>query len=103
MKHAINDSELVITLEKDLISTTVSECLGDVQELLESIDSIESLSLDISQVNTIDSQGLNLLVGVYQECQSRDWAFRVTGASSAHRRLFQFVKLTDRFGIPPAA
>ncbi len=99
MKQKTVESELIITMEEDLLSTTVRSCLTQAQKLLEEVEGVDALNVDISHVNTIDSQGLNFLVGIYQECYSRGWTFKVSGATASHKQLFQFVKLSERFGI----
>lgn len=99
MKHTINDSTLTLSIEEDIISTTVKACLTEAQSLIEESADISEIHIDLTEVNTVDSQGLNLLVGIYQECRSRDWSFKVVGASASLKRLFQFVKLSERFGI----
>ena len=97
MKHDINGSELVIHIDKDLLSTTVNECTEEIKPLLE--NDVGSVAIDLSSVSTVDSQGLNFLVGLYQESTRADRTFKVTGASPSLVRLFSFVKLNERFGI----
>lgn len=99
MNNSLENNTLTLILEEDLLSTTVKPLLSEAQEVIEDAGDVETVVVDLSEVKTIDSQGLNLIVGIYQECRSRDWKFAITGASQAVKRLFQFVKLSERFGI----
>lgn len=99
MKHEIKDGELLLSPENDLISTTVQDHLKVVQSILDELPPVDKLTIHLDAVNAVDSQGLNLLVGIYQESRSRDWSFRIDGASPSIQRLFHFVKLSERFGL----
>lgn len=93
------DTEWVIVVEEDLLSTSVDRLLSEWKKLLDQAAEIKGVCLDITKVNIIDSQGLNLLIGLYKECVKRTWAFRVTGCSKDIKRMFSLLKLTERFGI----
>ena len=99
MKHKKTDSELMITFEEDLVSTSVKEYLNRCKEVLGQTQNLKKVVADIAKVKMIDSQGLNLLVGLYQECNKKKLSFQVTGTSPSLKRLFDFVKMSDRFGI----
>ena len=100
MQTETSDEHLQLKMEEDILSSNVEKLLKLAKDTIyASQDSIADISVDLSKVSTIDSQGLNFLVGLYQECQGNGWGFQVTGASPALKRLFHFVKLNERFGI----
>ena len=99
MQHKISDAEMSITFEEDLVSTSVKEYLSRCKEILAGQKNLKKVVADIGKVKMIDSQGLNLLVGLYQECNKRKLAFQITGTSPSLKRLFDFVKMSDRFGV----
>ena len=99
MKHKLENSELVIVCEEDLLSTNIEACISQAKDALSGAADATKLVVDLNGVNTVDSQGLNFLVGLYQESRSLDWGFSVTGASATLVQLFKFVKLDERFGV----
>jgi anti-anti-sigma factor len=99
MKQHLVDLTLKLTFEEDLISTTVKPLLLKSREAIAGASEASTLLIDLSQVEMIDSQGLNFLIGLYQEAEKAAKSFRVTGASPANQRLFSFVNLKERFGI----
>ena len=100
MKATNKENTLQLGMEEDITSTNVRQHMEQAREALSNADkSIDRVEMDLSQVKQIDSQGLNFLVGLYQECHRNEMSFRVTGVSSPLKRLFHFVKLHERFGI----
>ena len=99
MKHKLENSELIIVCEEDLLSTNVESCIKQAKEALTQASGVSKLIVDLEGVNTIDSQGLNFLVGLYQESRSLEWGFSVKEASPSLVQLFKFVKLDERFGV----
>ena len=90
MKHERNDTELLFQPEEDLLSTSVNRILTEAQNVLEENSDASALILNLEHVKSVDSQGLNLLVGLYQESQGRGWTFRVENVSAPIQRLFNF-------------
>lgn len=99
MKDHLDDLTLTLTCEEDLISTSVKDLLLFSRRAIAGAPAASTLIVDLSQVEMIDSQGLNFLIGLYQEAEKAGKSFRVTGASPANQRLFSFVNLKERFGI----
>ena len=99
MKHKLDGTHLVLVCEEDLLSTNIESCLKFAKEAFDDASSADSLIVDLAGVNTVDSQGLNFLVALYQESRSLDWSFSVKGVSSGLKQLFKFVKLSERFGL----
>ncbi|MFZ5806158.1 MAG: STAS domain-containing protein [Verrucomicrobiota bacterium] len=93
------DTEWIIVVEEDILSTSVERLLVEWKKMLEQASELKGVCMDINKVNIIDSQGLNLLIGLYKECVKRAWHFRVTGCSKDIKRMFSLLKLTERFGI----
>ena len=99
MKHKLDGSHLVLVCEEDLLSTNVESCLQLAKEAFNGAGEADGLIVDLAGVNTVDSQGLNFLVALYQESRSLNWSFSVKGVSSGIKQLFKFVKLSERFGL----
>jgi len=85
-------------LEENIVSTTVQELLEEFRKLFDKGVGSPTLRLDLGAVRIIDSQGLNLLIGLYRECERKEVALQVTNASEETRRLFRMFKLNQIFG-----
>jgi anti-anti-sigma factor len=86
---------MVLHFGEALTSTTVLSLRLQFLSLLGECSGVETITADLSHVPMIDSQGLNLLIGMYQDAREKGLGFRITGASEANRRLFALVNLQD--------
>ena len=94
-----NPSELKVTVEEDILSNSVEQLVQKWKQALNGIERPGSVSLDIGGVKTVNSQGLNLLIGFYKECLKRNLGFRVVNCSQDLKHLFSLLKLSERLGI----
>jgi len=99
MHYKKDDVPLSLIFEEDLTSTTVKGLQRQCMEALDKAGDAARVVADIGKVEMIDSQGLNFLLGLYQDAHAHNRQFKVTGASPANERLFSFVNLRDRFGM----
>ena len=99
MKKRQDELTLTLIMEEDLISTSVKDLIVRCRTAIEEAAGIATVVVDLSKVEMIDSQGLNFLIGLYQDAEKAKLSFRVVGASPANERLFSFVNLSERFGL----
>jgi anti-anti-sigma factor len=85
--------------EENLLSTNVQSLRKSLLEQLTAASQLQGVVADLSSVSQIDSQGLNLLVGLYRECQRRGVSVKATGASVDIVRLLGYVNLAGLFGL----
>lgn len=100
MKNEINDRKLTISIEENILSTNIDTLAKEFKELINKAeDKVNQVILDLNGIDTIDSQGLNLLIGLFQECKKKKWGFRVSNCTENIKWLFSIFKLTDVFGV----
>jgi anti-anti-sigma factor len=100
MKHEINDRKLTISVEENILSTNIDILAKEFRELISKAeDQVNQIILNLDKIDTIDSQGLNLLIGLFQECKKKKWGFRVSNCTENIKWLFSIFKLTDVFGV----
>ena len=100
MNHAIEERKLSIKVGEDILSTNVDTLAKGFREIIEEAGAdAKQVELDLSGIDTIDSQGLNLLIGLFQECKKKKWGFQVINCTENVRWLFSIFKLTDVFGV----
>ncbi|HCJ11865.1 MAG: hypothetical protein A2Y14_00495 [Verrucomicrobia bacterium GWF2_51_19] len=99
MKHKLENNQLSIFVEEDLLSTNVQEIRAHLEAAFSELKANAHVIVDITKCKIIDSQGLNLLIGLYKESTKKSASFKVIGCSPANLRLFSIFKLKERFGI----
>jgi len=103
MKHEIIDRKLTINVGENILSTNIEALAKEFKEFVASADGqANQIILDVDGIETIDSQGLNLLIGLFQECKKKKWGFRVINCTENVKWLFSIFKLTDVFGVNQA-
>jgi len=99
MKAEKEDLTLTLCLEENLTSTTVQHLQKQYLAALEKHESIACVTADISQVEMIDSQGLNFLIGLHRDASASERSFRIIGASPMNRKLFDMVSLCEHIDV----
>ena len=99
MKASLEDTTLRLSSTGDILSTNVAAIRPLMLTLLSDHPDATSVVLDLEASRVIDSQGLNLLIALYRECERRSLPFRVVNPSPDIQRLFSFLNLTERFGL----
>lgn len=97
----IDNKESIVTIKMDcpLVAANTEKLLEQAKGIFDKPDAFKSVIIDLTHVEAIDSLGINMLVGLYKECQKHQKTFKVVGASQALKRLFEIFKLTSYFGI----
>ena len=86
------------TFEENIVSTTVGDLLEQFRGYFATGVEASRLILDLKTVRVIDSQGLNLIIGLYRECQRHEISLEVANPSEETKRLFRMFKLDRIFG-----
>lgn len=98
MRSLLNENQLLIIADENFISTAVHDLRKALQEVFNQDPKVPVI-LNLEKCLIIDSQGLNLIVGLYKECVRRGLRMQIVGASEANRRLFSIFKLKALFNI----
>lgn len=96
--HRDNDN-LNISFEESLVSTTVVRLKQACHQELTNQTDVHSVKVDLSQVEMIDSLGLNFLVNLFGDVQKNGWTFVISGISEANRKLFELVNLQEHMKL----
>jgi len=99
MKYSVNGNTLVICMQEDIISTTATRLQSEYKNALAATSLANAVELDLGSVRMIDSQGLNLVYGLYMEAKKLKWSFKVINASAPIIHLFSLLKLSTFFGL----
>lgn len=81
----------------DLVASTVE---GLKTALAAAIEGVKGqVTLDLAQVQQIDSLGITLVLGLFKSCQKQGLGFRIQGAHADLQRVFKLFNLTKFFEV----
>jgi anti-anti-sigma factor len=101
MHATLSDQRLEVTFEGDILSTNVGSLRTSLLAELDRNPACTAVVANLARARRVDSQGLNLLISLYRECERRQLAFSVIEPQPEVLRLFTYLKLTQRFGLSP--
>jgi ABC-type transporter Mla MlaB component len=99
MQASLENDTLRLAFDGDILSTNVAAHRFALLSHLAAHPTATTVIADIALSKVIDSQGLNLLIALYRECERRKLAFHVENPASDIQRLFIALKLAERFGL----
>lgn len=99
MNIEIVEGALIIELMADLVANVVRNNLENAREKIDSGDSFDSVILDISNIENIDSVGITFIVGLYKTSLENNKDFKVIGANENIANLFKLMSLDEVFPI----
>ncbi|MFP4429531.1 MAG: STAS domain-containing protein [Desulfovermiculus sp.] len=89
-----DDDKIVLRLESDLVASRVPEVKKQLKEL---VDTGHRVAVDLADVHMVDSTGIGLLMAAHNSLQKNDHSLIVLNASEDIRKLFQTMRLDQRF------
>ncbi len=69
------------------------------EKFLNALESTDSLELDLSHVNEMDTAGFQLLVVLKREAELQEKSFRISGYSPAAISVLKTYNMEDYFGV----
>lgn len=98
--HRIKN-RLTIAPESDLIASQVETLRTEILTSLKQETALEQIVLDATGIEVIDSLGVNLIIGIFRESESRSIPFEVTNASDKFKRVSDFFQFKNYFNVSP--
>ena len=98
LEYKQESDTLILTFLGDILSTNVNASMDEFNKIGDR-NKVLDLQVNLEKVNMIDSQGLNLMIGIYQECLKKSINFTVSNVNDPVLKLLKFVKLDKKFGI----
>ena len=96
MTTIIKDNRLEIKIAEDITASWVKDKLEQVRGAIDEDNSYyEEIVLDMEKVETIDSIGLNLIIGLYKTASQIRKDLKVIGLNGRVKNLFKLLKLDE--------
>ena len=78
-KKIKNINQLICIPQREIIATNVPEMPDMLVSQLDNGDEWDELLLDCSRVETLDSIGVNLIIGLHKRAQTENKQFKIVG------------------------
>ncbi|MFH1076324.1 MAG: STAS domain-containing protein [Pseudomonadota bacterium] len=97
-------NRLYCTPRQDMVASAVSQMRDTFIAKMEKEPERpwEEIVLDLSQVEVMDSIGINLMLGLYKESKSKDKLFKVIGCNDKIIKVIKLFKLDKTLNIDMA-
>jgi anti-sigma B factor antagonist len=98
-RSSADGSELLV-VEGQVDASTSSRLISTLNEAV--MDAVQSLIVDLSGVDFMDSTGLGLLLGAYRRMKRRGRGFAIVCPGGPVRRIFEVTDLVDTLRVEPS-
>lgn len=99
MNASVENDILYLTPETDLVASRIEALRRFFTEKLKAHPEASRVVLDVHGVETVDSLGVNLIVGLYREAMAGDRTIEITGANEKFMKVASFFRLPAIFTI----
>ncbi len=93
------DKVIVCKITDEIVASKIPEMRGLLASYLDSNQDWNELIFDCHGVNTLDSIGVNFIVGAYKKAQSSDRVFKILGCNEPVQKVLSLFKLDEKFEI----
>ncbi len=97
------DKRLICEITEEIVASKIPEMRTVLASYLDGNQSWKELIFDCKRVQTLDSIGVNFIVGAYKKAHSADRHFKITGCNEPVTKVLKLFKLDEKFEIEPAA
>lgn len=99
MKAEIETDALWLTPESDLVASRIEALRNFFAEQMKAHPEAARIVLNVSGVETVDSLGVNLIVGLYREASAASKTMEIVGANDKFMKVASFFRLPAIFTI----
>ncbi len=99
MKSRVETDTLLLTPETDLVASRIESLRTFFAEELQRHPEVIRVVLEVHGVETVDSLGVNLIVGLYREAAAASRTMEITGANEKFMKVASFFRLPAIFTI----
>lgn len=99
MKTRVEDDTLFLIPETDLVASRIESLRNFFAEKMAAHPDAARVVLDVHGVETVDSLGVNLIVGLYREAVGASKTIEIVGANEKFMKVASFFRLPAIFTI----
>lgn len=95
------ESRLICKFTAEIVASKIPEMRTILATFLDNNQAWNELVFDCQQVKTMDSIGVNFIVGAYKKASSSEKKFKITGCNETVAKVLRLFKLDEKFVIEP--
>jgi len=99
MNARVENHTLFLTPETDLVASRIESLRNYFAEKMAAHPETTQVVLDVHGVETVDSLGVNLIVGLYREAAAASKTMEIVGANEKFMKVARFFRLPAIFTI----
>jgi len=99
MKIRTNKNTLFLIPETDLVASQIETLRDCFLEALTHHPDVSTVILQADHIETVDSLGVNLIIGIYRQVSFKSQTFVITGAGERFLKVAAFFQLPALFTI----
>ncbi len=99
VRFETQENVLRCTFEADVIASSIKEMKKQFNAGMDAPGQWDNVILDMSEVDKVDSLGINLIVWLFRMSRGLDRDFKVVGCNKRLMKLFTLFRLQDQFTI----
>ena len=99
MEFKRNQGDVICSLKNELIASNVQEMRDELINYLDSNPNWEKFILDCQDIETLDSIGVNLIVGLYKKALAANKGFEIIGCNEAIFKVLKLFRLDEQFTV----
>ncbi len=101
MKYIKEANALVLIPETDLVASAVEDLRDYFSDRLGDYPEVPTVVLDVTDVDLVDSLGVNLVVGLYRQVTGAGKILEIINAGENFMKVANFFRLPSLFSIQP--
>ncbi|MBF0233523.1 MAG: hypothetical protein HQK65_10865 [Desulfamplus sp.] len=90
---------LILIPETDLVASHIERLRDYCLEALTHHTKVSTVILQADNIETVDSLGVNLIIGIYRQVSSESKIFKITGAGERFLKVAAFFQFSALFSI----
>ncbi|MBU2512465.1 STAS domain-containing protein [bacterium] len=99
IEYRKEDNTLICIIKEEIVASKISEMRNNLASHLDYDQAWEELVFDCKKVKTLDSIGVNFIVGVYKKAFSTDRKFKIIGCNDLVAKVLKLFKLDEKFTV----
>lgn len=99
IEFKLENATMTCIPSKEIVATNVPTMRDLLISRLDEDQTWDSLVLDCSLIETLDSIGVNLIVGLFKKVKANDKQFKVIGCNQPILKVLELFRLNTQFSV----
>ena len=102
IEFTLEGKRLICRINQEIVASKIPEMRNTLSAYLDNHQNWDTMIFDCARVNTLDSIGVNFIVGAYKKVHSLERQFKLVGCNETVAKVLKLFKLDEKFEVEPA-